>query len=110
MSQILSLPAENYIVQQYIERPLLIGNKKFDLRLYVLVVNYNPLIVYLHRGGFARFTSAKYTLDPDQLENSYVHLTNVAVQKHCDDYDSDVGLKWSIRNLKMYMFAKYGDR
>ncbi len=34
---------ENYVVSRYIEDPLLIGGKKFDLRMYVVVLNYKPL-------------------------------------------------------------------
>ena len=34
---------ENYVVSRYIEDPLLIGGKKFDLRLYIVVLNYKPL-------------------------------------------------------------------
>lgn len=36
---------ENYVVSRYIEDPLLIGGKKFDLRIYVVVLNYKPLQV-----------------------------------------------------------------
>ena len=76
---------EPYIVQRYIHNPLLIGHKKFDLRLYVLVTSHNPLTVYLYRSGFARFTHYRYDLS--DIYNHETHLTNVAVQKQSDNYD-----------------------
>ena len=43
------------IFQHYIHNPLLIYKKKFDLRMYVLISNVDPLIVYLHKEGFYSF-------------------------------------------------------
>ncbi|CAE7773488.1 Ttll1, partial [Symbiodinium microadriaticum] len=65
----------------YIEDPLLIGGKKFDLRLYVLVTSYRPLKVYQYAHGFARFCNSKYNNDVEDIDNPFIHLTNVAIQK-----------------------------
>ncbi|KAG4068741.1 hypothetical protein HA402_002432 [Bradysia odoriphaga] len=64
------------IVQRYIDRPLLIAERKFDLRLYVLVTPINPLRVYMHTDGLARFVSVKYSAKSDMLNHRHMHLTN----------------------------------
>ena len=79
VSQWENYSAEPYIVQRYINDPLLIGGKKFDIRLYALVTSYSPLTIYFYRGGFARFTHRRY--DQTKIQNSQIHLTNVAIQK-----------------------------
>ncbi|GFH16853.1 uncharacterized protein HaLaN_13362, partial [Haematococcus lacustris] len=71
---------DSYVVSRYLDRPLLISGKKFDLRLYVCVTSYKPLTAYLSNLGFARFCSEKYTTDQMELDNPYIHLTNVAIQ------------------------------
>lgn len=100
--------AEPYVVQRYINSPLLVGGKKFDMRIYVLVTSYSPLTAYLYRTGFARFTHHRYSSNPEDIANSYIHLTNVAVQKTSENYDAATGGKWDLRLLKLYLMSKYG--
>ena len=44
-----SLPKRGpYVVNEYIMRPHLFNNYKYDLRLYVLVTSFEPLTIYLY--------------------------------------------------------------
>merc|ERR1719311_186434 len=66
------------IVQKYIENPLLLNGKKFDIRCYVLVANAKPLIALYHE-GYLRLSLRDY--DADTLtgkEGRIIHLTNAA--------------------------------
>lgn len=50
----------SYVVQQYIDRPHLIEDLKYDLRIYVMLYGVNPLRIYLHKKAFARFCTEPY--------------------------------------------------
>ena len=75
------IPDDNldYIAQRYISNPLLIGGRKFHLRLYLVITNLNPLRALLHKEGLVLFASRNYSSDPSSLENLGIHLTNAAV-------------------------------
>lgn len=51
---------DRIVVQEYIENPLLINGLKFDLRLYVLITDCNPMRAYIHKQGLARFATKNY--------------------------------------------------
>ncbi|CAG9318682.1 unnamed protein product [Blepharisma stoltei] len=99
---------ESYIISKYVDNPLLIGGKKFDLRLYALVTCFRPLKAYMYRQGFCRFCSEKYTSDIAEIDNMFIHLTNVAIQKHSDVYNDKHGGKWSLPSLKFYLESTRG--
>ena len=94
-------------MQRYIHNPLLIGHKKFDMRIYVLVTSHNPLTIYLYRSGFGRFTHYRY--DANDIYNQEMHLTNVAVQKQSDNYDEERGGKYLLDKLRLYILSRYGE-
>lgn len=106
---------EAYIVQRYIENPYLIGGKKFDIRAYVLVTSYSPLVVYIHRNAFCRFSTSQFSMDAKDISNlctnsfnKDIHATNVAIQKTAPNYDGDRGCKWLLRSLKSLLDSKHG--
>eukprot|EP00614_Pseudopedinella_elastica_P024775 CAMPEP_0172645636 /NCGR_PEP_ID=MMETSP1068-20121228/239831_1 /TAXON_ID=35684 /ORGANISM="Pseudopedinella elastica, Strain CCMP716" /LENGTH=282 /DNA_ID=CAMNT_0013459877 /DNA_START=200 /DNA_END=1048 /DNA_ORIENTATION=- len=79
------------------------------MRIYALVSSWMPLTCWLYRQGFCRFSSARYSSAPADLENSLMHLTNVAIQKKSDGYSLDpFGGKWDLRHLKLYLMSRHG--
>ncbi|XP_071117316.1 tubulin polyglutamylase TTLL7-like isoform X2 [Haliotis cracherodii] len=53
-------PTEHFIVQEYIDKPLLLDGYKFDLRVYVLVTSCDPLRIFLFNDGLVRLGTEKY--------------------------------------------------
>ncbi|KFH10037.1 Tubulin-tyrosine ligase family protein [Toxoplasma gondii MAS] len=80
---------DNLVVQEYIANPLLLNGRKFDLRLYVLVTSFNPLEAFVYKQGFARVARVPFTLDPEHLDNRFMHLTNAAIQSEWQEVSSD---------------------
>lgn len=99
---------DTYVISRYIDNPLLIGGKKFDLRLYVLVTTFRPLKAYMYQNGFCRFCTVKYDRSVQELDNMYVHLTNVSVQSKGTDYNCQHGGKLGLNNLKLYLEGTRG--
>ncbi|XP_042329040.1 tubulin polyglutamylase TTLL5 isoform X6 [Sceloporus undulatus] len=101
---------ENILVSRYINNPLLIDDFKFDVRLYVLVTSYDPLIIYLYEEGLARFATVRYDQGAKNIKNQFMHLTNYSVNKKSGDYVScddpeveDYGNKWSMSAMLRYL-------
>ena len=62
---------------RYISTPLLLRGRKFDIRVYMLIVASNPWLV-LYRDGYVRLCCEAYQLASQSLA---VHLTNQYQQK-----------------------------
>ncbi|CAI9725246.1 probable tubulin polyglutamylase TTLL1 [Octopus vulgaris] len=99
---------DTYVISKYIDNPLLISGKKFDLRLYVIVTSFRPLKCYMYQLGFCRFCTVKYNANITELDNMFVHLTNVSIQKHGEDYNAVHGGKWTVQNLRLYLESTRG--
>ncbi|KAL5260268.1 hypothetical protein ACHWQZ_G010402 [Mnemiopsis leidyi] len=96
---------DNFVVQQYLSKPFLIDNLKFDLRVYVLVTSCDPLRIYVYKDGLVRFAVTPYQ-DPtnNNVEDVLMHLTNYAITKHSSDFvrDEEKGHKRKITHLNKW--------
>ncbi|XP_043259692.1 tubulin glycylase 3A-like [Colletes gigas] len=77
-----SRPKDYFIVQKYIERPLLIHDTKFDIRQWYLVTSTFPMTIWLYKEGLLRFSSKPYTFS---TYHEAIHICNTAIQEKYDE-------------------------
>ena len=87
------------LVSKYIKYPFLINERKFDLKLFVLVTSFTPLKIMIFKDGIVRFAMEKYNLDNVNKVNKYVHFTNFVNSKSENDNKCK---KWSLTLLRAY--------
>ncbi|CAK9804385.1 Tubulin glycylase 3A [Anthophora plagiata] len=80
--KIKSRPKDYFIVQKYIERPLLIHGTKFDIRQWYLVTNTFPMTIWIFKEGLLRFSSKPYTFS---TYHEAIHICNTAIQEKYDE-------------------------
>lgn len=83
-SIIKSVKSRTFVIQKYIERPLLIRERKFDVRVWALVTQ--EMKVYFFKEGYVRTSSSCYSIEDEAIDKVNIHLTNNAVQKYCKEY------------------------
>ncbi|ETW05756.1 hypothetical protein, variant [Aphanomyces invadans] len=94
------------VVQQYVERPLLIFDRKFDIRQWIVITNTAPLTIYWHRQCYLRFSSKPYSLaHDDDLNDTFVHLCNHSLQKtNPNDQHPDIPQHmWSVDRFLVHL-------
>lgn len=97
----------NWIVQKYIENPLIVNNRKFDLRIWVLVTDLNPLTIWFWDKPYVRFPAADY--NDENLNDRFIHLTNNSVAKNAKDLEMvGDGNMWFIEQLQDHLIKTYG--
>jgi len=74
-----------WMAQRYIERPLLIQGKKFDIRQWVMVTSWQQLGVWFYEDAYLRFSFDDF--DASDQRNKLAHLTNYSVCKHAKNFE-----------------------
>lgn len=101
------VPNEEAVVQEYLDKPYLISGRKFDIRVYALVSCCDPIRIYIHSAGLARFCSHVY--DPNNYADEKCHITNFALNKDDEEFKRSDGeesiesSKWSLEFFKNYL-------
>ena len=105
-----------YLVSRYVKDPLLINNKKFDMRAYILVTGMNPLRIYFYRDGYIKIAVKDFTFNHKFIKDGCVHITTSDTNQECYDgkeykYDTDIydakSHFWSYMHFERYC-AKRG--
>ena len=93
------------VIQKYIEKPLLYFDRKFDIRIWVLLTH--DFKVYMFNEGHLKCCSVKYNLN---LNDNFSHLTNYSFQKYNNNFGKyEKGNEVSFDDLQYNIKVNYNN-
>jgi len=78
---------EKWIVQEYIENPHLINDRKYILQVFLLITSCQPLTAYLFQDGVADLAVLPYSSDPKKWDNPGIHIATTILQSQQQGFD-----------------------
>ena len=95
-----------FVIQKYIEKPLLYKNRKFDVRTFLLITSVNKRMkAFWFPLGYLRTSAKEYSLEDTADLPS--HITNDCLQKHLEDYGKhELGNKVMYEQFEAYLTTK----
>ena len=101
-------PCNQTIIQKYIENPLVINGRKFDIRQWVLVTDLNPLTIWLFDTPYIRFGAENYNID--DFKNVFSQLTGNSIAKHSEKFNTGEieGDMWETEQFREFLKKTYG--
>jgi tubulin monoglycylase TTLL3/8 len=85
MGMSISGATSHWVAQKYIENPFLINGKKFDIRQWVVVTDWNPVSIYIYDECYFRLCMQDYNLD---TFDPFVHLSNNSIQSTSEGFET----------------------
>lgn len=76
-----------WLVQEYINDPHLINDRKYALRLFLLITSTDPLTAYLYKEGVVDLAVQPYSTDKNKRLEPGVHIANGALQSNLPGFD-----------------------
>ena len=83
--------------------------RKFDIRQWVLVTDWNPLTIWMYAEPYIRFPASDFSFN--ELHNRYAHLSNNSVAKKGKNVTVThviEGNMWNLQEFQDYLQEEYG--
>merc|ERR1711920_500838 len=97
------------VMQEYMVNPLLLENRKFAVRVYMLVARTKPLLCYHYNFGYIKRCGEFYDENKFEREDLFRHITNQEFQKKQDDFTTSKAADlMSVESLDGYLRDNLG--
>jgi len=97
------------IIQEYMVNPMLLENRKFAVRVYMLVARVKPFLCFHYNFGYIKRCGEYYDENKFEKEDLFRHITNQEFQKKQDDFtETKAAELMSIESLDKYLQQNLG--